>query len=119
MFKWLAAPGPKPRLSAEQIARKFPRLRFQVFMGIFLGYAGFYLIRNNIPRLLLSSWKRTAPSISPRLALSVTPESCNFSDPDCLGFLGLGAGWDHWNGFHGPDKGWFVPGSGVASVRAF
>ena len=48
MFKWLAAPGPKPRLSAEQIARKFPRLRFQVFMGIFLGYAGFYLIRNNI-----------------------------------------------------------------------
>lgn len=26
----------------------YPGLRFQVFMGIFIGYAGFYLVRNNI-----------------------------------------------------------------------
>ncbi|GAB79108.1 MFS transporter, OPA family, glycerol-3-phosphate transporter [Austwickia chelonae] len=46
---WLSAPPPAPRLPDEEVARRYPRLRFQVFMGIFLGYAGFYLIRNNIP----------------------------------------------------------------------
>lgn len=46
---WLAAPPPAPRLPEAEIKRKYPQLRLQVFMGIFLGYAGFYLIRNNIP----------------------------------------------------------------------
>lgn len=45
----LAAPPPAPRLAPDEMAHKYPRLRFQVFMGIFIGYAGFYLIRNNIP----------------------------------------------------------------------
>lgn len=46
---WLSAPLPAPRLPDAQVAEKYPKLRFQVFMGIFIGYAGFYLIRNNIP----------------------------------------------------------------------
>lgn len=46
---WLAAPPPAPRLPEDQIAPRYRSLRLQVFMGIFLGYAGFYLIRNNIP----------------------------------------------------------------------
>ncbi|WP_313022490.1 MFS transporter [Mobilicoccus sp.] len=46
---WLAAPPPAPRLPQDEITARYPRLRFQVFMGIFIGYAGFYLIRNNIP----------------------------------------------------------------------
>ncbi len=46
---WLAAPSPAPRLSENEVARRYPRLRAQVFMGIFVGYAGFYLIRNNVP----------------------------------------------------------------------
>lgn len=45
---WLSAPPSAPRLSEDEIAKRYPRLRFQVFMGIFLGYAGFYLVRNNI-----------------------------------------------------------------------
>lgn len=45
---WLAAPPAAPRLPKAEIERRYPRLRFQVFMGIFIGYAGFYLIRNNI-----------------------------------------------------------------------
>lgn len=45
---WLSAPPPASRLSEDEIAKRYPRLRFQVFMGIFLGYAGFYLVRNNI-----------------------------------------------------------------------
>ncbi|MBR7503819.1 glycerol-3-phosphate transporter, partial [Mycobacterium tuberculosis] len=35
--------------SENEVARRYPRLRAQVFMGIFVGYAGFYLIRNNVP----------------------------------------------------------------------
>lgn len=46
---WLSAPAPAPRLPDDEVNRRYPRLRFQVFMGIFIGYAGFYLIRNNIP----------------------------------------------------------------------
>lgn len=45
---WLKAPPPAPRLSDEEVRRTYPRLRTQVFLGIFIGYAGFYLIRNNI-----------------------------------------------------------------------
>lgn len=46
---WLAAPPPAPRLPEDQIRHRYPALRLQVFMGIFIGYAGYYLIRNNIP----------------------------------------------------------------------
>lgn len=46
---WLSAPLPAPRLDAAEVAARYPWLRLQVFMGIFIGYAGFYLIRNNIP----------------------------------------------------------------------
>ncbi len=46
---WLSAPPPAPRLPLEEISARYPRLRLQVFVGIFIGYAGFYLIRNNIP----------------------------------------------------------------------
>ncbi|MGL5407080.1 MAG: MFS transporter [Propionibacteriaceae bacterium] len=46
---FLSAPPAAPRLSQEEQARKYPSWRLRVFLGIFLGYAGFYLIRNNIP----------------------------------------------------------------------
>lgn len=45
---WLQAPPPAPALAPKEVARKYPQLRLQVFIGIFIGYAGFYLIRNNI-----------------------------------------------------------------------
>ncbi|MGO3796563.1 MAG: MFS transporter [Pauljensenia sp.] len=45
---FLSAPPPAPRLPDDVVAREFPRRRLQVFMGIFIGYAGFYLIRNNV-----------------------------------------------------------------------
>ncbi|MBO3143590.1 MFS transporter [Dermatophilus congolensis] len=48
MFTWLQAPPPAAPLPTEAVASTYRRYRFQVFMGIFLGYAGFYLIRNNI-----------------------------------------------------------------------
>lgn len=45
---FLAAPPPRPRLDDAEVARRYPRRRLNVFLGIFLGYAGFYLIRNNV-----------------------------------------------------------------------
>lgn len=48
LLRWMAAPPAAPRLPKAEVRRRYPRLRLQVFIGIFLGYAGFYLIRNNI-----------------------------------------------------------------------
>lgn len=42
-------PAPEaPRLSTEQIDPAYRRLRYQVFAGIFIGYAAYYLTRNNL-----------------------------------------------------------------------
>lgn len=40
------APAIQP-LPADQVDREYSRLRLQVFFGIFIGYAGFYLVRKN------------------------------------------------------------------------
>ncbi|MDR2974118.1 MAG: MFS transporter [Propionibacteriaceae bacterium] len=49
VFSYLAAPPAlKPGLSQDTARRLYPSKRLQVFMGIFLGYAAFYLIRNNV-----------------------------------------------------------------------
>lgn len=46
----ILAPPPKVEQRPRDEQREvYPRLRFQVFAGIFIGYAGFYLIRNNLP----------------------------------------------------------------------
>ncbi|HIW31115.1 MAG TPA: MFS transporter [Candidatus Luteococcus avicola] len=46
---WLSAPPSAPRLAPEQQSAVYSSWRLRVFLGIFIGYAGFYLIRNNIP----------------------------------------------------------------------
>src|SRR5690606_4566857 len=41
---------PAPHIDAKPLERidpEYKRLRFQVFIGIFLGYAGYYLVRKN------------------------------------------------------------------------
>ena len=37
------------RLPDEQIKRLYPRLRWQILESTFIGYATFYLVRNNLP----------------------------------------------------------------------
>jgi OPA family glycerol-3-phosphate transporter-like MFS transporter len=49
LTSFLAAPPPAPRLDEATVANRYPRLRLQVFIGIFIGYAAYYLIRNNVP----------------------------------------------------------------------
>ncbi|ADH92842.1 MFS transporter [Arcanobacterium haemolyticum] len=45
---FLAAPPKAAPLPPEKIPGTYRSMRLQVFTGIFLGYAGFYLIRNNV-----------------------------------------------------------------------
>lgn len=44
----LAAPPAAPRVPENEIEPLYKRFRRQAFLGIFIGYAGFYLIRNNV-----------------------------------------------------------------------
>ena len=53
MLTKIAAPVEKPAafaapLPAEQVDPTYRRLRKRVFIGIFVGYAGYYLVRNNL-----------------------------------------------------------------------
>lgn len=44
----LLKPAPhKPLLPNEKVDKEYKRLRWQVFIGIFIGYAGYYLVRKN------------------------------------------------------------------------
>lgn len=44
------APAPHtPQLPAAEVNRKYPKLRWRIMEATFLGYAAYYLVRNNIP----------------------------------------------------------------------
>ena len=46
---FLTPPPVAERRPIDEQREMYPKLRFQVFMGIFIGYAGFYFVRNNLP----------------------------------------------------------------------
>ena len=46
-MSFLTPPSYKPELPKEQVEAKYKALRWQVFIGIFVGYAGYYLVRKN------------------------------------------------------------------------
>ncbi|TGK32782.1 MFS transporter [Leptospira gomenensis] len=46
--RFLPAPS-KPRLPVSQINEQYPRFRWRILEATFLGYAVFYLVRNNFP----------------------------------------------------------------------
>lgn len=47
MWNFLAPPAHKQELPAEKIDSAYKSYRWQVFLGIFIGYAGFYIVRKN------------------------------------------------------------------------
>ena len=47
MWKFLAPPAFKAELPAGEQKSAYSRYRWQVFLGIFIGYAGFYIVRKN------------------------------------------------------------------------
>lgn len=48
MFNFLKPPAHKPELPEEQVDTEYKKLRLKVFLGAFIGYAGYYFIRKNI-----------------------------------------------------------------------
>jgi OPA family glycerol-3-phosphate transporter-like MFS transporter len=47
MINFLKPAAHKPSLDNEAIDPTYKKLRLQVFIGIFVGYAGYYLVRKN------------------------------------------------------------------------
>ncbi|MCL2511874.1 MAG: MFS transporter, partial [Bacteroidales bacterium] len=47
-MKFLAPPPHKEQLPKDQIDKTYKRLRLQVFLGVFIGYAAYYLVRKNL-----------------------------------------------------------------------
>lgn len=47
MWKFLSPPAFKPESTGPEADARYKRLRWQVFIGIFIGYAGFYIVRKN------------------------------------------------------------------------
>ncbi|MFF7708899.1 glycerol-3-phosphate transporter [Pseudomonas sp. NPDC007930] len=62
MFAFFRPAPHRPPLPAEQVDPLYRRLRWQIFAGIFFGYAGYYLLRKNfslaIPYLVDSGYSR-------------------------------------------------------------
>ena len=46
-MSFLTPPAFKPEQTGPEADEKYSRLRWQVFLGIFIGYAGFYIVRKN------------------------------------------------------------------------
>ena len=60
MFSFLKPLAHKTPLPDEKVDPEYKRLRIKVFMGIFIGYASYYLVRKNFslikPDLILEGW---------------------------------------------------------------
>ncbi|NOQ92758.1 MAG: glycerol-3-phosphate transporter [Flavobacteriaceae bacterium] len=63
MLNFLKAPPHKQRIAKNDIDKTYKKLRLQVFIGIFIGYAGYYFIRKNfalaIPDLIKEGFTKT------------------------------------------------------------
>lgn len=63
MIGFLKPPRHRVLLPDSQIDKQYQRLRWQVYIGIFVGYAGYYLVRKNfalaMPHLIEAGYSRT------------------------------------------------------------
>jgi len=63
MIGFLKPPRHRSQLPDERIDDSYTRLRWQVYSGIFVGYAGYYLVRKNfslaMPHLIEEGYSRT------------------------------------------------------------
>ena len=48
MARFFDPPAPKQPLPSEKVPKVFNSMRWRVFIGAFLGYAGYYLVRKNL-----------------------------------------------------------------------
>lgn len=48
LLNFFTPPAKKPMMASEKIDKEYKKMRFKVFLGIFLGYAAYYLVRKNL-----------------------------------------------------------------------
>ena len=48
MARFFDPPAPKPQMPQDRVSKVYPSMRLKVFIGAFLGYAGYYLVRKNL-----------------------------------------------------------------------
>lgn len=48
LLSFLNPPAKKPQLPADKIDKEYKHMRLKVFLGIYLGYAAYYLVRKNL-----------------------------------------------------------------------
>lgn len=48
MSRFFDPPAAKPQLPEEKVDKTYKSMRIKVFLGAFLGYAGYYLVRKNL-----------------------------------------------------------------------
>ena len=62
-MNFLTPPVAKKKVETNKIDPTYKKLRWQVFFGIFIGYAGYYLLRNNfsivMPKLINEGFSKT------------------------------------------------------------
>lgn len=62
-MNFLTPPVAKKKVETNKIDPTYKKLRWQVFFGIFIGYAGYYLLRNNfsivMPKLISEGFSKT------------------------------------------------------------
>ena len=62
-MNFLKPPQSQSQVPQTQIKSTYQRLRWQVFLGIFIGYAGYYLLRNNftiaLPQLVHAGFTKS------------------------------------------------------------
>ncbi|MCL6268994.1 glycerol-3-phosphate transporter [Sansalvadorimonas sp. 2012CJ34-2] len=63
LFSFLAPPAARQPVSSDQVDSTYRHLRLQVFLGIFIGYAAYYLVRKNfsmaMPDLIAQGFTKT------------------------------------------------------------
>ena len=79
MWKLLTPPAYKAEQTGPEADARYKKLRWQVFLGIFIGYAGFYIVRKNfsmaIPMLANFGFEKGELGI----VLSMNAIACGFS----------------------------------------
>ena len=91
MFGLLKPAVEAPRLPAERVDPEYRRLRRQVFVGIFVGYAAYYLVRNNLA-LAIPDLLREYPQYSKAmLGTALTGLSIAYGAVEVPDGLGLGS----------------------------
>lgn len=48
LLNFFTPPAKKPMIASEKIDKEYKKMRLKVFLGIFLGYAAYYLVRKNL-----------------------------------------------------------------------